>query len=126
MITLDVCSRKVLKSPCRFFRYKKFKRKSSILQYNGSHAPAWILTGRWRISDYDVSINNSSSLKFSANITMVGPNGIDEHKHRLTNFNLLNLSLSGSSAILRGTISFTTSGTDSIGIPTRILNLPIQ
>jgi hypothetical protein len=56
---------------------------------------------------------------------MVGPNGTDEHKHRLTNFNLLNLTLSGSSAILRGTTSFITSGTDSTGIPTQILNLPI-
>jgi hypothetical protein len=104
---------------------KNLKGNLVSLQYNGSHAPAWILTGRWRISDSDVSNNNSSSLKFSANITMVGPNGIDEHKHRLTNFNLLNLNLSASSAILRGTTSFTTSGTDSTGIPTQILNLPI-
>jgi hypothetical protein len=50
---------------------------------------------------------------------------LSEHKHRLINFNLLNLGFSGSSATLRGTISFTTSGTDPIGISTPILNLPI-
>ena len=56
---------------------------------------------------------------------MVGPNGIGEHKHRLINFKLLNLSFSGSSATLRGTISFTTSGTDPTGTSTPFLNLPI-
>jgi len=111
--------------PVAFSDIKNLKGTLVSLQYNGSHAPAWILTGRWRISDSDVSNNDNSSLKFTANITMVGPNGIGEHKHRLINFKLLNLSFSGSSATLRGTISFTTSGTDPTGTTTPILNLPI-
>jgi len=111
--------------PVAFSDIKNLKGTLVSLQYNGSHAPAWILTGRWRISDPNDSNNDNSSLKFTANITMVGPNGIGDHKHRLINFKLLNQSFSGSSAILKGTISFTTSGTDPTGISTPILNLPI-
>jgi hypothetical protein len=99
--------------PVAFSDIKNLKGTLVSLQYNGSHAPAWILTGRWKISDSDVSNNDNSILKFTAN------------KHRLINFKLLNLSFSGSSATLRGTISFTTSGTDPTGISTPILNLPI-
>ena len=101
--------------PVAFSDIKNLKGTLVSLQYNGSHAPAWILTGRWRISDSNDSNNDNSSLKFTANITMVGPNGIGDHKHRLINFKLLNQSFSGSSAILKGTISFTTSGTDPTG-----------
>jgi len=111
--------------PVAFSDIKNLKGTLISLQYNGSHTPAWILTGRWRISDSNDSNNDNSSLKFTANITMVGPNGIGDHKHKLINFKLLNQSFSGSSAILKGTISFTTSGTDPTGISTPILNLPI-
>ena len=88
--------------PVAFSDIKNLKGTLVSLQYNGSHAPAWILTGRWRISDSDVSNNDNSSLKFTANITMVGPNGIGEHKHRLINFKLLNLSFKWQLSHIKG------------------------
>jgi len=95
------------------------------LQYNSSGTPTWILSGKWRI-DSSVVLNNASRITFSANITMVGTNGKDEHRHRLIDFRLLNLTFIDRIVIMKGTVSLVTSGKDPIGNTATIYDIPMN
>lgn len=97
------------------------------VQVDKSNSPLWILSGKWRIDDFgeNKTNNNASSLKLSANITMVGTNGTGEHKHRLINFTLTNLTFSNRLAIMNGTASLVTTENEQLGVPAMIMNIPI-
>lgn len=96
------------------------------VQNDKSHNPQWMLSGKWRINDINENqTNNSSRLELSANITMVATNGTQEHKHRVVNFTLSNLTFSNRSAILNGTGSIMTLENDEIGLPPSINNISI-
>ena len=75
-------------------------------------------SGKWRIDDFSENKTNYvTNLKLSANITMVSKNGTGEHKHRLIDFRLTNLTFSNRLAIMNGTASLVTSGNEQPGLP---------
>ena len=87
------------------------------LHNNGSIIPAWIVSGRWEISESASNSTNTTSgnIKFNANVTMTSIDGTNTHRHKLTDFKPSNITLQEGSAIINGTVSFTSSGSD-IGI----------
>jgi hypothetical protein len=96
------------------------------VQIDKSSYPLWMLSGKWRIDDFSENkTNNVTNLKLSANITMVGTNGTGEHKHRLIDFRLTNITFSNRLAIMNGTASLMTSGNEHPGLPALMMNIPI-
>jgi hypothetical protein len=96
------------------------------VQVDNSSSPLWILSGKWRIDDFSENKTNYvTNLKLSANITMVSTNGTGEHKHRLIDFRLTNLTFSNRLAIMNGTASLVTSGNEQPGLPALMMNIPI-
>ena len=105
---------------------KNLKGNIISVQVDKSGSPLWILSGKWRIDDFSENKTNyTSSLKLSANITMVGTNGTGEHKHRLIDFRLTNLTFSNRLAIMNGTAALMTSGNEQPGLPALMMNVPI-
>lgn len=96
------------------------------VQVDNSGSPLWILSGKWRIDDFSENKSNYvTNLKLSANITMVSTNGTGEHRHRLIDFKLTNLTFSNRLAIMNGTASLVTSGNEQPGLPALMMNVPI-
>jgi hypothetical protein len=96
------------------------------VQIDNSSYPLWMLSGKWRIDDFSENKTNYvTNLKLSANITMVGTNGTGEHKHRLIDFRLTNITFSNRLAIMNGTASLMTSGNEQPGLPALMMNIPI-
>jgi hypothetical protein len=106
---------------------KDLKGNIVSVQVDASNIPTWILSGKWRISDPSPNStnNDSSGLKLTANITMVSTNGSAEHRHRITDFKLTNLTFTNKSAIMRGNAAMISSGRGSMGLETVIKDLPI-
>jgi hypothetical protein len=98
------------------------------LQYNDSSVPVWILSGRWQIAaitDNNTNTTGTPGIKFSSTITMTSIDGTKTHKHRLTDFKLLNMSFQNRTAIINGTISLVTSEDDSGTIDKLLENVPV-
>lgn len=98
------------------------------LQGNGSIIPAWIVSGKWKISESPSNSTNTTigNMKFNANVTMASIDGLNSHRHKLTDFKLSNTMFQNRSAIINGTISFISSGSN-IGIPEENLKqIPIS
>jgi hypothetical protein len=96
------------------------------VQIDNSSSPLWILSGKWRIDDFSENKTNYvTNLKLSANITMVSTNGTGEHKHRLIDFRLTNLTFSNRLATMNGTASLVTSGNEQPGLPALIMKIPV-
>jgi hypothetical protein len=94
------------------------------LHNNGSIIPAWIVSGRWEISESanNSTNTNSGNINFNANVTMTSIDGMNIHRHKLVDFKLSNITLQLGSAIINGTTSFTSSGTD-IGVAEKNIKL---
>jgi len=100
------------------------------LQYNDSSVPEWILSGKWQIApktDNNTNTNTTGTpqIKFSSTITMTSIDGTKAHKHRLTDFKLLNMSFQNRTAIINGTISLVTSEDDFGLIDKDLENVPV-
>ena len=98
------------------------------LQYNGSTAPAWMMTGRWAVVDIPVNNSNTTSqnIKFTSNLTMSSLDGLNNHKHKLVDFKLSNMTFLNRTATLTGTVDMTTSGEEIGGYSKeRIRNIPV-
>ena len=106
---------------------KNLKGNIVSVQVDASNIPTWISYGRWKINDPSANStnNNSSGLKLTANITMVSTNGSSEHRHRITDFKLTNLTFTDKSAIIQGNAAMISSGRGSMGFETVITDLPI-
>ena len=101
------------------------------IQNNASNYPEWIVTGRWKIfpaSSESQSNGNMSSNKinFNASLTMESIDGINNHRHRLTDFNLSDTAINNRNAIINGTISLITSGYDEGNLDNNITGIPIS
>jgi hypothetical protein len=109
-----------------FSDVKNLRGNIISVQVDNSSSPLWILSGKWRIDDFSENKSNYvTNLKLSANITMVSTNGTGEHKHRLIDFRLTNLTFSNRLAIMTGTASLVTSGNEQPGLPALMMNIPI-
>lgn len=100
------------------------------LQYNDSSVPEWILSGKWQMApktdnNTNTNITGTPEIKFSSTITMTSIDGTKTHKHRLTDFKLLNMSFQNRTAIINGTISLVTSEDDFGLIDKRLENVPV-
>jgi hypothetical protein len=98
------------------------------LQYNDSSVPEWILSGRWEIEPIVVNNTNATgtpNIKFSSTITMTSIDGTKTHKHRLTDFKLMNMTFQNGTAIINGTISLVTSEDNFGVIGKRLENVPV-
>ncbi|GEM_PF-962927 len=100
------------------------------LQNNDSGVPEWILSGKWQIgakTDNNTSTNATGQpeIKFSSTITMASIDGTRTHKHRLTDFKLLNMLFQNRTATINGTISLVTSEDDFGIIDKRLENVPV-
>ncbi|HEX9317875.1 MAG TPA: hypothetical protein VF884_02965 [Nitrososphaeraceae archaeon] len=101
--------------PINISDLKILKGNIVSLQYNGSESPAWILSGRWKLVVLDNNNTNyvKPDIRFTSNITMTNLDGTDSHKHKLTDFKLLNIEFKNRTAIINGTISLVTIGEES-------------
>lgn len=106
---------------------KNLKGNIVSIQVDESNNPTWILSGKWKINDPSANLtnNNSSDLKLTANITMVSTNGSGEHRHRITDFKLTNLTFTNKTAIIRGNIAMISSGRGSMGLEPVVTDIPI-
>lgn len=107
------------------------------LQKNDTTNPAWILSGKWKLvqsPNIDTNKTNNTNLqniKFNASLVMESIDGINSHRHRITDFKLSNMTFHNRDVIIDGTVSFTTPGgkqtldkdIDNIPIRIKIFNL---
>ena len=107
------------------------------LQKNDTTNPAWILSGKWKlvqspnIDTNKTNINNLQNIKFNASLVMESIDGMNSHRHRITDFKLSNMTFHNRDVIIDGTVSFTTPGSkqtldkdiDNIPIRIKIFNL---
>lgn len=117
-------------NPINMSDLKNLKGEVVSIQNNASNYPDWIVTGRWKISPISSgpqSISNSTSgkINFNASLTMASVDGIDSHRHRLTDFNQSNVAIQNRNAIINGTITLVTLGYDRGDFNSNITGLPI-
>ena len=117
--------------PINMSDLKNLKGEVVSIQNNASNYPEWIVTGRWKIfqnsSDPLSNANLSSdNINFNASLTMASIDGINNHRHRLTDFNLSNIAIQNRNAIINGTISLGTSGYDKGNFDKIIAGIPIS
>jgi hypothetical protein len=101
------------------------------IQNNASNYPDWIVTGRWKIiqasSDSQSNANLSSDkIIFNASLTMASIDGMESHRHRLTDFNLTSIAIQNRNAVINGTISLVTLGYDKGNLDSNITGIPIS
>jgi hypothetical protein len=100
------------------------------LHKNDTANPAWIASGKWKlvsITNNNTNINSTTqNIIFNASIVMSSIDGIHNHRHRIGDFKLSNVTFLPRNVIINGTMSLTTSGDKDIldnniaGIPIRI------
>jgi hypothetical protein len=106
---------------------KDLKGNIVSLQYNKSSTPIGILSGKWRLAQ--VLANNTNTSKpdivFTTNMTITGVDGLDSHKYQLREFKNLNITLTGKTAIINGTVSLILKSPPaySASMSIRIMNL---
>lgn len=115
-------------APLSISDIKDLKGSFISLHGNGSIYPAWIVSGKWKLGELPSNSTNSTTenLTFNGSITMTSLDGTTSHKHKLTDFKYSNVKFQNRSAIINGTISFTSSGSN-IGISEKNLQqIPIS
>lgn len=101
------------------------------LHKNDTSDPAWIVSGKWKftqIPNNDTNNKNNSNMqniKFNASIVMESIDGINSHRHRITDFKLSNIIFHNRDVIIDGTVSLTTLGGKQI-LDKEIPNIPIR
>jgi len=99
------------------------------LHKNDSANPAWIVSGKWKIvhiPNNDTNMNTTTpNIKFNASLVMSSINGIDSHRHRITDFMISNVTFLPRNVIINGTASLTTTG-DKAALDNNLLDIPIR
>ena len=101
------------------------------LHKNDTSNPAWIISGKWKLAqtpNNGTNNNNNSKiqgLKFDASMVMESIDGINSHRHRITDFKLSNLTFHNRDVIIDGTASLTTQGS-KLTLDKNIPNIPIR
>ena len=65
------------------------------------------------------------NIKFNASLVMSSINGIDSHRHRITDFMISNVTFLPRNVIINGTASLTTTG-DKAALDNNLLDIPIR
>jgi hypothetical protein len=117
--------------PINMSNLKNLKGEVVSIQNNASNNPDWIVTGRWKIfpasSDSQSNANlTSDKIIFNASLTMASIDGIDSHRHRLTDFNQSGISIQDRNAVINGTVSLITMGYDRGNFSNNIAGIPIS
>lgn len=100
------------------------------LHKNNTANPAWILSGKWKLDQISNSganntkINHVRNLNFNASIIMESIDGINAHRHKITDFKLTNMAIQNRNVIINGTATLTSPGGDKI-LDKDIPNIPI-
>ena len=101
------------------------------LHKNETTNPAWIVSGKWKldqIPNNDANNTNNTNLKninFNASIVMESIDGINSHRHRITDFKLSNMTFHNRDVMIDGTVSLTTQGKEQT-LNKNIPNIPVQ
>jgi hypothetical protein len=100
------------------------------LHKNDTSDPAWIVSGKWKlvqiptINTNNTNNTNMQNIKFNASIVMESIDGINSHRHRITGFNLSNMTFHNRDVIIDGTVNLTSPGGKQI-LDKEIPNIPI-
>lgn len=101
------------------------------IQNNASNNPDWIVTGRWKTFQASSDSQSNASLTsdkiiFNTSLTMASIDGMESHRHRLTDFNLSSIAIQNRNAVINGTISMVTLGYDRGNLDNNITGIPIS
>jgi hypothetical protein len=116
--------------PINMSDLNNLKGEFSSIQNNASNNAGWIVTGRWKMfqvpSDAQSNTNlTSGKLIFNASLTMASIDGLESHRHRITDFQLSNTTFHNRDVIIDGTVSLTTQGGKPV-LDKNIPNIPIR
>jgi hypothetical protein len=123
-----IVQEKIEQRPINITDIMNLKGSIISLQYNDSSSPEWILSGKWETSplmENNTNRTGTPQIKFTSTITMTSIDGIKTHKHRLTDFKPLSMSIQNRTAIINGTISLVTSEDNFRIIDKRLENVPV-
>ena len=101
------------------------------LHKNETTNPAWIVSGKWKldqIANNDANNTNNTNMKninFNASIDMERIDGINSHRHRITDFKLSNMTFHNRDVMIDGTVSLTTQGKEQT-LNKNIPNIPVK
>lgn len=101
------------------------------LHKNDTSNPAWIVSGKWKldqIPNNDANNTNNPNMKninFNASIVMESVDGINSHRHRITDFKLSNMTFHNRDVMIDGTVSLTTQGREQT-LDKNIPNIPVK
>ena len=101
------------------------------LHKNDTSNPAWIVSGKWKLAQIpNIDTNNTNNskiqnIKFNASIVMESIDGIDSHRHRITDFNPSNMTFLNRDVTIDGTVNLTSPGGKQI-LDKEIANIPIR
>jgi hypothetical protein len=101
------------------------------LHKNDTSNPAWIVSGKWKldqIPNNDANNTNNTNMKnvnFNASIVMESIDGINSHRHRITDFKLSNMTFHNRDVMIDGTVSLTTQGSEQT-LNKNIPNIPVK
>ena len=101
------------------------------LHKNDTSNPAWIVSGKWKLVQVpNIATNNTNNsnlqnIKFNASIVMESIDGINNHRHRISDFKLSNMTFHNRDAIIDGTVSLTSPGGEQT-LEKNIANIPIR
>ena len=101
------------------------------LHKNDTSNPAWIVSGKWKldqIPNNDANNTNNPNMKninFNASIVMESIDGINSHRHRITDFKLSNMTFHNRDVMIDGTVSLTTQGREQT-LDKNIPDIPVK
>jgi len=101
------------------------------LHKNDTTNPAWIVSGKWKLDQIPNSATNNSNtdnmqnINFNASIVMESIDGINSHRHKITDFKPSNITFNNRDVIIDGTVSLTTPGGEQT-LDKDIPNIPIR
>jgi hypothetical protein len=100
------------------------------LHKNDTSNPAWIVSGKWKLVQVpNMDTNNTNNtdmqkMKFNASLVMESIDGINSHRHRITDFKISNLTFHNRDVVIDGTVSLMTPGKQTLD--NDIPNIPIK
>jgi len=101
------------------------------LHKNDTSNPAWIISGKWKLdqiannSSNNTSNGNNKNIIFNATLIMESIDGLDSHRHRITDFKLSKMTFHNRDVTIDGTASLTTPGGKQ-ALVKDIPNIPIR
>jgi hypothetical protein len=101
------------------------------LHKNDTSNPAWIVSGKWKLDQIPNNAANNTNnpnmknINFNASIVMESVDGINSHRHRITDFKLSNMTFHNRDVMIDGTVSLTTQGREQT-LDKNIPNIPVK